>query len=80
MIKAKSADGVEGFLIYNGWDNYNFRIYHDDGTFDDYAVLHCDLGITVKDVDAFFYERDGKKYLDHAPDTLGITHKVDIQV
>lgn len=75
-LKIKSADGVRGLLLYNGVDNYYFRVYEPDGSFTDYDLLHSDISVTIDDPDAFFYETtvDGETYLhlDHSPSTLGI--------
>jgi hypothetical protein len=73
-MKATSADGVEGCLIYShGTETFLFRVYDKDYNFKDYNILHNDLVVTIKDADAFFYEgTDGELQLDHSPATLGI--------
>lgn len=72
-----SAKGVEGQLIYSMDGKYYFRVYHKDAgkTFTDYELLHYDLTITINDDDAYFYDRDGEKSLDHSPATLGLFDK-----
>ncbi len=61
------AQGSRGHLIWTG-DNYQFRVYHDQG-FTDYDILHSDLEIEIVDPDSAFY--DGQ-ILDHSPETLGL--------
>ena len=70
----KSAEGVTGFLLnsFGSPTNY-FRVYNKDKTFTDYIVSHSDLEVKIVDKDAYFYEEDGKFFLDHSPQTLGIT-------
>lgn len=67
----KSADGVKCSLLFSGKD-YFIRVYNKDHSFRDYEILHNDLSFVIKDKDAFFYEKEGKMYLDHSPETLGI--------
>ena len=74
-MKIESANGKEGCLIYCGDCKYRIRFYDDMkmGMFKDYDIAHCDLFFTVNDEDAYLYEHeDGKMYLDHSPETLGI--------
>jgi hypothetical protein len=72
MTKPTSADGVRGHLLnlFNG--EYVFRVYDTDHNFVDYDIHHSDLCVTITDPDAYFYCRDDKDILDHAPMTLGI--------
>lgn len=72
VVTTKPADGVRGILCYTG-QNYFFRVYHEAGDgFTDYELMHSDLEITIRDRDAAFYEHKGRRYLDHAPETLGL--------
>lgn len=70
MMKPKSANGVEGHLIYTQNGKYIFRVYDADHNFVDYALQHSDLCIIINDEDAYFYLNS---VLDHAPATLGHT-------
>ena len=76
MLTEKSAAGAKGILIRsfeNGKIIYAFRIYHDDGTFDDYKLLHCDLSVTIDEGElaSFYEDENGDKYLDEMPETMG---------
>lgn len=74
-MKALSADGQEGMLIYTGEDYY-FRVYNSVGDWDDYRICHSDLNIVIKDQDAYFFtDSDGEKWLDHSPETLGFNNE-----
>ena len=69
--KVYSAKGVQGCLIYTDGD-YQFRVYDKQGGFNDYDIHHWDLGLTIDDTDAEFYEyEDGTLILDHSRETLG---------
>jgi hypothetical protein len=75
-LREKSAAGAKGILIRSFEDDkpmYGFRIYNDDGTFDDYKLSHCDLAVRIdEDELASFYEdENGDKYLDETPETMG---------
>ena len=67
-MKPKSANGVEGHLIYKHTGKYMFRVYDAEHNFIDYDLQHCDLCVTINDEDAYFYL---DSVLDHAPSTLG---------
>ena len=70
-----SANGVTGILIRSNNTLY-LRVYSDDKqSFIDYEIWHSDLQVTINDVDAMFYNKDGRLVLDHSPDTLGIISK-----
>lgn len=74
-MKIKPAKGASGHLIHCV-DHYMFRVYDysvEPPTFIDYNVHHCDLLVTITDVDSAFYSSNGVDYLDHAPGTIGIT-------
>ena len=73
-MKTVTANGTKGCLIYSQVeDRFLFRVYDKEHNFKDYNILHCDLGIVVDDVDAYFYEKeDGRLLLDHSPETLGL--------
>lgn len=84
-MKVKNAAGVEGILISDMDGRYYLRVYRKDingdhipdgdgpTSFDDYLLVHNDLSVIIDpDDEAAFYEYpSGKKYLDHAPATLG---------
>ena len=70
MTTVKSANGVTGQLITIFGTVY-FRVYDEDHNFKDYDLAHCDLTVTIDDVDAFFYDDEFTTRLDHAPATLG---------
>jgi hypothetical protein len=73
-MNIKSANGVTGFILYSGDGRSFFRVYGENLTFKDYALLHSDLEVTITDPDAFFYEgehTDRMNCLDHSPATLG---------
>lgn len=75
MLKEQSAAGAKGILIRSFEDDktvYFLRIYHNNETFDDYKLLHCDLSVTIdEDELASFYEdENGDKYLDETPETM----------
>lgn len=70
-MKAKSANGVTGHLLYLANGTYCFRVYKKDKTFVDYDLLHYDLCVTIKDKDAFLYKDSSGARLDHSPLTLG---------
>ena len=66
----RSANGVTGHLLYTGY-TYVFRVYNAEGTFVDYDFYHSDLMVTIRDADAYFYDKP-TPCLDHSPETLGI--------
>jgi hypothetical protein len=71
----KSANGLNGCLIYCGDGNYRIRLYRDE-TFVDCKIAHCDLSIVIQDEDAYLYEdNDGTVWLDHSPETLGLSNE-----
>ena len=67
-MKPRSANGVEGHLIYTLNGKYMFRVYDAEHNFVDYDLQHSDLCVTINDEDAYFYLNS---VLDHAPATLG---------
>ena len=71
-MKIKSANGVEGFLIWCGDNKFRFRVYPEEGGFIDYDILHCDLQVNINDADAYFYTEGDRNILDHSPETLGV--------
>ena len=71
-MKPKSANGIEGHLIYTAMGKYMFRVYDLDNNFVDYDLAHSDLGVIIKDADAYFYRDGTRNVLDHSPETLGI--------
>ena len=70
-MKYASADKKTGLLIHT-MGNYYFRIY-DEAGFKDYKVVHSDLVVTIDDKDAYLYQKNGELFLDHSPQTLGIS-------
>ena len=68
-MKPRSANGVEGHLIYTLNGKYMFRVYDAEHNFVDYDLQHNDLCVTICDEDAYFYLNS---VLDHAPSTLGV--------
>lgn len=68
-MKPKSANGVQGHLIYTQNGKYMFRVYDSEHNFVDYDLQHSDLCVTICDEDAYFYLNS---VLDHAPKTLGV--------
>lgn len=72
-MKEESAYNVVGVLIYNIFDKTPMlRKYNTDGSFTDYLLTHPDLCVRIIDVDAAFYEIDGKHYLDISSEGLKI--------
>ena len=71
-MKITSANGVTGVLCSRFGGGYFFRVYDVDHNFVDYELAHTDLQVTIDDVDAAFYDRNGVFTLDHDPKTLGI--------
>lgn len=69
-MKPIPANGTTGILIARLYDEFVFRVYNADHTYVDYEINHSDLQVTICDEDAYFY--DGL-YLDHSPETFGIT-------
>jgi|APSaa5957512576_1039674.scaffolds.fasta_scaffold01691_2 hypothetical protein len=72
----RSADGVNGILIFSMFDNKPlFRIYdkkYEDG-FKDFEIFHDDVSITINDPLASFYDIDEEtSILDHPSQVLGI--------
>jgi hypothetical protein len=71
--QCRPAQGTTGCLIYShALREYFFRVYDSANNFVDYNLLHCDLQVTIDDVDAYFYQDSAHAVLDHAPDTMGI--------
>lgn len=70
-MKPISANGIKGCILPIG-NLWVFRVYDEGGNFTDYDIHHSDLQVVIADEDAYFYEKNGKIYLDHAPNTLGI--------
>jgi hypothetical protein len=69
----RPAQGTTGCLIYShALRTYFFRVYDSANNFVDYDLLHCDLQVTIDDVDAYFYQDSNGAFLDHAPATMGI--------
>jgi hypothetical protein len=71
-MKSKSANGVEGHLIYTAMGKYMFRVYDKSHNFVDYDLAHSDLCVIINDSDAFLYQTGDRNVLDHSPETLGV--------
>jgi hypothetical protein len=71
----QDASGVNGVLCRNAEDGRHFfRVYGEDGAFQDYDVRHDDLPVTIAaDAMASFYSVGEERVLDHSPDVLGLT-------
>ncbi len=69
----KSAAGVSGVLCRSIDGRYFFRIYHGDGTFDDYDLLHDDISVTIAadELASFYEDENGEKFLDHSSQVFG---------
>ena len=66
------ASGVSGILIKTS-SGFDFRIYNDDGSFNDYKLKHDDLSVTIaKDSLASFYSHGENHSIDHSPSVLGL--------
>lgn len=72
-MTVRSANGVCGHLLNLIDGTVVFRVYDAEHNFVDYDLHHSDLCVTIDDPDAYFYHRDGRDILDHAPMTLGMT-------
>jgi hypothetical protein len=72
-MTARSANGVRGHLLNLIDGTVVFRVYDAEHNFVDYDLHHSDLCVTIDDADAYFYHRDGRAIMDHAPMTLGMT-------
>jgi hypothetical protein len=70
-----SAKGVKGFILYSPFgrdeERYFFRIYKEDGTFEDYDLKCEELEITIESSFYSLYNLDGKKFLDFSSEALG---------
>lgn len=73
IFRETSANDVKGILCRTiPPEQFFFRVYHGDGNFDDYRILHDDLSVTIDDELASFYEdENGEKFLDHSPQVFG---------
>ena len=66
----RPANGTTGILI-RSLGEVMFRVYTEDHkSFVDYDIFHSDLQVIINDDDAYFYQKNGKEYLDHSPATL----------
>jgi hypothetical protein len=67
------AAGVTGTLHRDMAGNTFFRIYRDEGKFDDYMLRHDDLEVTISPgALASFYTIGDDRILDHSPEVLGL--------
>ncbi len=60
VLEEKDAKGVRGVLIKTlSPERYLFRVYSENGNFDDYLLRHSDLSVTIDaDYEASFYENE----------------------
>jgi hypothetical protein len=72
--EVRNAGGVSGDLCRRAVDGRCFfRVYGEDGTFEDYDVLHDDLHVTIApEAMASFYSVGDARLLDHSPEVLGL--------
>jgi hypothetical protein len=71
--ETRPAKDVEGFVFLRERDPF-FRIYDEKRNFVDYDYNHHDLNVKIIDDDAVFYiPKEGEPFLDHSPETLGLT-------
>ena len=71
-----SANGKKGILIWCADNKFRIRLTDENGCFEDLNIMHCDLSFEIQDEDAYIYEdMNGRKYLDHSPETLGIYYR-----
>lgn len=68
---ARSAEGQKGFLIRTIDGELLFRVYSDDGEYQDYSIAHQDLEVTITDKHAYLYRRGDNYTLDYSPEVLG---------
>lgn len=73
MKALKSANGLVCCLIYCADGKYRIRVYdeHKMSMFEDYEIAFSELFFVINDEDAYLYEKNGVKYIDHSPKTLG---------
>lgn len=74
-MKIQSANGLIGCLIYCADDQYRIRIYDRDNSYEfkDYDIRHSDMFFKIEDSDVYLYEDGDDAWIDHSPDTLGLT-------
>ncbi len=74
VAEVTGANGVQGFLLRDGVNgSFFFRVYHENGEFTDYEILHDDLEVTIThDAFASFYQLGDRLVLDHSPEVLGL--------
>lgn len=73
-MKETNAKGTKGFILYSpfgGKGRYFFRIYKEDGTFEDYDLRCEELEITIDSDFYSLYDSDGNKFLDFSSEVLG---------
>lgn len=74
-MNEKNAKGVKGFILYSPFgrdeERYFFRIYKEDGTFEDYDLKCEELEVNIDSDFYSLYESDGKKFLDFSSEALG---------
>jgi hypothetical protein len=75
-IECQKAHKLKGYLCMSLEGQYFFRRYQQDGSFCDYDINHTDMEIQIVDTDAYIYKKDGECYIDHAPESLGLSNAV----
>ena len=73
-MNEKNAKGVKGFILYSpfgGKERYFFRIYKEDGTFEDYDLRCEELEVTIGSDFYSLYNLNGNKFLDFSSKVLG---------
>lgn len=74
-MKVTNANGVEACLIFCHADlQFKIRVYKSSDSFIDYDILHDDLWFKINDLDASFYSDGDDHWIDHSPDTLGVSN------
>lgn len=73
-MNEKTAKGTKGFILYSPFgdkERYFFRIYKEDGTFEDYDLKCEELEVTIESDFYSLYDMEGKKFLDFSSEVLG---------
>lgn len=76
-MKVTNANGTDACLIYCADGQYRIRVYKTFEDFIDYDIKHSDLLFTINDLDASFYSDGDIHWIDHSPETLGVSDVQD---